>query len=370
MRVLALLTDAFGGHGGIAQFNRDFLSALCVHPACEEVVAIPRLVPHPCEPLPDKLTYVMGGIDGKLRFVATVVSTVRKNPRFDLIFCGHINLLPIAYAASRLIRAPLLLQIHGIDAWRPTRSALINYLSGKVDAFISVSGVTKQRFLEWSTAPEARGFILPNTFHSERYGVGPKNQLLMERYGLHGKTVLMTLGRLASYERYKGFDEVLELLPDLAKEIPGITYFIVGDGNDRRRLEMKARSLGVEDRVIFTGFIPEAEKADHYRLADVYVMASSGEGFGIVFLEAMACGVPVIASKRDGSREAVRDGELGILVDPANRQEIRAGIFAALKISRGSVPAGLEYFSFANFTRRLHGVVDQVTRKVGGDPHS
>jgi glycosyltransferase involved in cell wall biosynthesis len=90
---------------------------------------------------------------------------------------------------------------------------------------------------------------------------------------------------------------------------------IVGDGDDRGRLEEKVKSLGLSQQVIFAGKILEHEKASHYCLADAYVMPSHGEGFGIVFLEALACGVPVIGSKVDGSREALLDGQLGRLVD-------------------------------------------------------
>jgi phosphatidyl-myo-inositol dimannoside synthase len=95
-------------------------------------------------------------------------------------------------------------------------------------------------------------------------------------------------------------------MPALIKEIPTIAYLIAGDGTDRHRLEEKAKSLGVHGRVVFAGYIPESEKADHYRLADAYVMPGRGEGFGIVYLEALACGVPVVASQVDGGREAVR----------------------------------------------------------------
>lgn len=78
------------------------------------------------------------------------------------------------------------------------------------------------------------------------------------------------------------------------------------------------------ERVIFAGRIAEKEKAEHYRLADVYVMPSSGEGFGIVYLEALACGIPVIGSKIDGSRDALREGQLGLLVNPTGPAELRA----------------------------------------------
>ena len=202
--------------------------------------------------------------------------------------------------------------------------------------------------------------MLPNAIHAEWYGPGGKSSALLERYRLTGRTVLMTLGRLVSAERYKGFDEALELLPELARALPDVAYLVVGDGSDRERLEDKARVLGVADRVVFTGNIPESEKADHYRLADVYVMPSQGEGFGFVLLEAMACGIPVIASTLDGGREAVRDGQLGILVDPADRAQLKRAILDALRQPKGIVPAGLEHYSFGNFEARAHALFGQV----------
>jgi glycosyltransferase involved in cell wall biosynthesis len=171
---------------------------------------------------------------------------------------------------------------------------------------------------------------------------------------------MLTLGRLSSTGRYKGFDEVLDVLPELAPDIPEIAYLIVGDGDDRPRLEEKSRSLGIAERVIFTGYIAEAEKADHYRLADLYVMPGRGEGFGFVFLEALACGVPAIGSTLDGSREALKNGELGRIVDPTNKAELKSAIIATLEQAFRSVPAGLEYFSFNNFKQRLAAILKKA----------
>jgi phosphatidylinositol alpha-1,6-mannosyltransferase len=250
--------------------------------------------------------------------------------------------------------------IYGIDAWTPQYSQITKYLLPKIDSVISISDITKQKFMAWSHFHEKKIFILHNAVAQRHYGVGVKSPELVERYGLNGKTVLMTLGRLAAAEKYKGFDEIMDLLPALLQTIPDIVYLIVGDGDDRPRLEAKAQSLGVGDRVIFTGFIPEAEKADHYRLADAFVMPGRGEGFGFVFLEALACGIPVVGSRLDGSREALRDGALGILVDPRRPEEIQAGILEALKRPRGVIPAGLDYFSFENFAARCRQILQQV----------
>jgi len=171
--------------------------------------------------------------------------------------------------------------------------------------------------------------------------------------------VLMTVGRLATEERYKGFDEVLEALPALAEKNPHVVYVICGEGPDRARLEAKAATLGVRERVRFTGFIPEAEKADYYRLADAYVMPSRGEGFGIVFLEAMACGIPVMGSQLDGSREALLDGELGVLVNPDDASEVAEGIASTLSHAKG-VPERLDHFSFGRYQDRATAIVREV----------
>ncbi len=360
MRILALVSDAFGCQGGIALYNRDLLRALCSYPGVAEVVAVTRRAPGPLGPLPPRLKYDTGGCRGILSFFWTVLRHLVSGGKYDLICCGHLRLLPFAYLASRWAGAPLILWIFGIDAWQPPGSPLAARLAGKVDAVISISEVTRERFLGWARIDAEKMFILPNAIDPAHYGPGPKNPKLLRRYGLAGRTVLLTLGRLVASERYKGIDEILESLPALAERIPGLAYLIAGDGDDRGRLAEKAKSLGVADRVVFAGFVPEAEKADLYRLADAYVMPGRGEGFGFVFLEAMACGIPVLGSKLDGSREALRQGELGILVDPGDRDELQWGILEVLNRPRGVVPPGLEYFSVANFTRRCHDLIGRV----------
>lgn len=362
LRVLVLVTDAFGGRGGIAQFNRDFLKALCHYPLCGEVVALPRVIQDPPGPIPQKLRYVTSGVNNKLKYLITLLQTVVRNPRFDLIICGHIHLLPLAFLMRLFIKAPVLLIIYGVDAWRPSRIWPANCLVRFIDTFLSISEITRQRFLAWTGLAAVPSYLLPNTYDPHKFFPGRKSIELLRRYHLAGKKVLMTLGRLAGEERYKGFDEVLELLPDLIKEMPDLVYLIAGDGSDRGRLQKKARSLGIEDRVIFTGYVSESEKADHYRLADAFVMPGRGEGFGIVFLEAMACGIPVVASKADGSREAVLDGKLGILVDPSKPEEIKAGIRKALQRPRGVVPEGLDYFSYENFQKRVFAILSDLTQ--------
>jgi glycosyltransferase involved in cell wall biosynthesis len=364
MRILVLLTDGFGGSGGIAKFNRDLLNSLCSHPAVQKVVALPRLIPEPVGELPAKLEYISSAAGGKIRFAIAALKSSIVNRQSAVIFCAHINLLPVAFAMRQFCRAPVVLIIHGIDAWQPTRSRLANYLAKRIDAFVSASDFTRQRFLNWTKLNGTRSFILPNCIDQNRFNPGPKPMELLTRYGLRGRTVMMTLARLSAFERYKGIDEVLEVLPALAVAIPDLAYLICGDGDDGARLEQKAARLGVRNRVVFPGYIPEAEKVDHYRLADAFVMPGRGEGFGIVYLEAMACGIPVVASKADASREAVRNGEIGRLADPDKPEELKAEILQALSAGASPAerrpPSGLEYFSRPNFERRCHQMVEQV----------
>ena len=177
-----------------------------------------------------------------------------------------------------------------------------------VDTFVSVSRLTKERFLDWAPLRQEQGEVIPDCVDLSKFSPGPKPAYLVKRFGLQGRRVIMTLARLSASERYKGIDEVLELMPALVQEMPDLAYLVVGDGDDRQRLQAKVSRLGMTGHVVFTGYIPEDEKADHFRIADAFVMPGRGEGFGIVYLEAMACGIPVVASKADASREVVLNG--------------------------------------------------------------
>lgn len=364
MKILVLCTSAFGGRGGIAKFNRDLSRALSAEPLAAEVTVRPWVAPvDPIGDIPERIEYRAESAGSKLRYVWGTLRSVcsTSGPSFDGIICGHIDLLPVAVLASWIQGAPLLLILHGIDAWTPHSSPLVRWGLRAVDHFVTVSQHTKERFLEWAPLHAEQGHVVPNCIDLDPYGPGPKRDELLTRYNLHGRTILLTLSRLSTGEQYKGHDEVLEVLPALAEEVPNLSYLICGDGDDRARLEAKSRSLGVEDRTVFAGYVPEEEKADHYRLADAFVMPGRGEGFGIAYLEALACGVPVVASSADASREAVRDGELGIVVDPDDAASIKDGVREALDAPSG-VPDGLDYFSVNRFRERWHRVVTACFR--------
>lgn len=359
LRILLLCTDAFGGRGGIAEFNRALCGATCAWPACAKLVVVPCRIQDPiaADEIPSGVTYLADGAGGRLRFTRTLLCALRRHGPFDLVLCGHLFLLRAATLAKAVCRVPMAGILHGIEAWRPPPRRTIRWLVPRLDRAAAVSDFTRQRFLGWSGMPASATALLPNAVNLDRFSPGPKPDALIRRHGMAGKTVLLTVSRLDARERYKGIDEVLQVLPTLGRTHSGLAYVVAGDGSDRARLEQRARDLGLADQVRFVGYITESEKQDYYRLADAFVMPGRGEGFGIVYLEAMACGIPVVASTADASREAVRDGALGELANPDDPASICAAIHRALSRGRGERPEGLDYFSTRQFAERCHGLL-------------
>jgi len=361
MRVLALYTDAFGGYGGIATANRHFLHALSTSPSVDEIVALPLLQPEPiAQPLPSALTRYTDGLGGTGTYLRALMRLLVHNRAFDAIWCGHLHLVPPALAAKAITGAPVVLHIHGVDAWTPSHRRVVNWMVPLIDHFISVAEVTKERFTTWSGVAPERGHVVPNTINFEGLSPGPKRADLLERYGLDGP-VLMTMGRLVGRKRAKGFDQVLDILPDLLDTHPLLMYLIAGKGPDRDRLASKAERLGIRDHVVFAGYVPESDKADYFRLADAYVMPSQGEGFGLVVLEALTCGVPVIGSTADGTAEALQHGRFGALVAPTDHDALHNAIQKILQDPPSVDPEAVRaHFGPSAYQRRVHTLWDTL----------
>jgi phosphatidylinositol alpha-1,6-mannosyltransferase len=320
--------------------------------------ALPRILGSGEEMLPAKLDWRAEAGRGLPAYLwASLKASLATRP--DLVLCLHIRLLPVAWVASLLTGAPLWLMIFGIDAWERPRNPLLTWLVRRAARVISISEVTTERFQAWARLPAGRFRLLPCIVDLQHFQPGPPDPDLAARYGLTGKRVLFTFGRLVSAERAKGMDEVMEAMPGLLVDFPDLVYLIGGGGPDRPRLESKAKALGLSDRVVFAGRIAEEEKVAHYHLADAYVMPSRGEGFGIVILEALACGLPTLASRKDGGREALLDGKLGLLVDPDDRASVAAGIRAVLARPKGR-PEGLDHYSVEANRVRVSRLLDEI----------
>jgi phosphatidylinositol alpha-1,6-mannosyltransferase len=312
LRILALVGDAWGGRGGIAQYNRDFLGALAGAGFVGSIDVLPRHVPdtaapplgvrqHPARP-------------GRLAYAVSALWAALSRP-IDVVFCGHLYMAPLAAVLARLRRARLVVQTHGIEAWprpsRPRRAAV-----EAADLVLAVSRYTRARVLGWAAIAPERARVIPNTV-DEVFTPGD-GSALRERWNLVGRKVLLTVGRMDARERYKGHDRVIRAMPALLAGGQDVVYVVLGEGDDQPRLQALADELGLADRVRFMGAIDRGALVQAYRAADLFVMPSTGEGFGIAYLEAMACGTPALGLDVAGASDALAQGELGRVVPQDN----------------------------------------------------
>ncbi len=315
MKLLALLTDAYGAPGGIAQYNRDFLEALAASNQIETIHCVVRA--GQAKEVPEKITQ-LAPINNKLVYsIKSIQQAISLKP--DILFCGHINLLPLASLIARITGTKIWLQIHGIDAWEKVSGITARKIE-KVVFVTSVSRYTRQQFLKWANLKPSTVKVLPNTIakirHCERSAA------------ISSQKIILTVGRLSSSEQYKGQDSIINCLPELIKQQPDIHYIIAGEGDDKPRLQKLTSDLNIEEHVTFVGELNKEKLNQLYQQADLFAMPSTGEGFGIVFLEAMSHGTPALSLNKDGSRDPLQDGNLGIV---ATKETLYKEILKALK---------------------------------------
>ena len=358
LRILALVTDAYGCGGGMAQFNRDLFDAMARSERVQEVVVLPRAAGPAAGPIPAKVCHLPPRA-GKARYAVHALRVARALGPFDVVFCGHLFAAPLAAAVVRLSGARYWQQLHGVEAWSCPGRLVQRAVEGAT-LVTAVSRHTRSLFLSWARNGPETVKVLPNTVE-ERFHPGPKPVGLLSRFGLVGKTVLLTVSRLAAAERYKGHDRVILALAQLLPTHPDLVYVIAGDGDDRTNLEGLAKRAGVWEKVRFVGHVPDNEIPDLYRAADVFVMPSTGEGFGIVFLQAMASGLPVIGGDGDGSRDPLREGKDGVMVSAMDPGAIVSSIETTLRQESETRPCGLE-FQRSRYQACVEGVLEGLDK--------
>ena len=306
--MLALVTDAFGGRGGIAQYNRDFLGALAETGAVSSITVLPRQAPD-LPMLPERIAQTPAR-PGWIGYSVAALRTALLRP-VELVFCGHLFMAPLAALITRLKGAKLIVQTHGIEAWpRPSRAQRAALEAA--DLVLCVSRHTRSAVLSWAAIAPERVLVVPDTVR-EAFTPGD-GSTQRASLGLEGKRILLTVGRMDARERYKGHDRVIAAISSLVAKGHDICYLVVGEGADRIRLETLARDARVSERVRFLGRVGLQTLVELYRMADLFVMPSTGEGFGVAFLEAMASGAPALGLDVAGARDALGDGQLGTLV--------------------------------------------------------
>lgn len=356
--------------GGIAAFSRELALALS---RMERLAALrskdvlPGIVAGMC---PAGAVSAPAGLQTAWFAASGVAATVKHRPRW--LVATHAHFTPATHVARLLSGCRSIAVTHGMEIHGDMTHAR-RYTLARADAVWAVSRWTRERCIAVGVDP-ARIHIVGNTVDGTRFVPGARDPALAQRYGIGmDARVVLTVARLDANERYKGYDRVLQSLARLGPGYEDVRYLLVGDGGDRGRVRSLAGELGLEERLILTGFVPDIDLPAHYRLADAFAMPSRGEGFGIVFLEAMASGVPVLGGCEDGTRDALDDGRLGMLVAPDDVQAITAGLREMLDRSR--TRSTLETSGLRQACLALHGRdafamrVLQGISKLEGDRH-
>jgi phosphatidyl-myo-inositol dimannoside synthase len=358
LRVLALLTEAFGGYGGIAQYNRDLLLALSQSSHVHEVLALPRFGRAALGETPEKIKQ-LAPASSKVSYVLSAFRIAIRCEPADLIFCGHINAAPLCMVLGRFLRVPVWLQTHGIDVFeRPALPA--RYAAERAALITTVSRYTRKRLLRWVNADANRVRVLPNTVRP-MFRPGPASAQTLSRFALPQEKLILTVSRISKAEQYKGHASVIKALPALRQIHPDAIYAIAGDGDGRPALEDLVSRLGLQSHVRFLGRVSDEEVLALYRSAQIFIMPSLREGFGIVFVEAAATGLPVIGGNRDGSLDALADGNIGRALDPESQDEIVSALAKALDSPCRAGPEKVERFSFSHFADH----VDELVKNIG-----
>lgn len=294
----------------------------------------------------------------RIRFVRKSFLEGRKS---KVVLMSHINLLVVGYFIKFFRPSvKLVLLAHGIEVWKPLMGWKKKMLH-RCDMILPVSHFTKEKMKVLYGLPDDKFSVLNNCLDPfmELPLQKEKEPALLERYGIKKEQlVLLTVSRMTDTEQYKGYDKVLQVLPELVKAHKDLRYLLVGkyDQKEKQRLDAIIRELNLGGVVVFTGLVPDEELAAHFNLGDIFIMPSEKEGFGIVFIEAMFYGIPVIAGNTDGSVDAICNGELGIGVDPNNNEEIIAAVhtIAANRIAHLPDHKKLEkYFGYREYKEKL-----------------
>lgn len=294
----------------------------------------------------------------KLWFTQTAIA---EGAASRTVILSHINLLVVGWMIKKINPSvKLIMFAHGIEIWDVLNSFKKRMIRS-CDRIFSVSHFTCEKIKEVHGIPAEKCKVLNNCLDPflPLPSQNGKSEVLIKKYGFQSSDkILFTLTRLSPSERHKGYDKVLEALVNIKQHYQGIRYLLAGSYDDveKKYLDSKTDELGLTENVTIAGFVPDEELGDHFALADIYVMPSIKEGFGIVFIEAMYYGLPVIAGNKDGSVDALCNGELGVLVDPMDTEAIQDAIENILVNKKAYIPNRellLEKFSYDSYKRKL-----------------
>lgn len=334
-RYCFVFLEIFSQEGGIQSYVKDVLTAFLGadgrHRAdvfllrdgagCENALeGNPRLRFHYCKG--------KSAQQGRLKLAARLALHLLWH-RPERMICGHVKLAPLVKLLAQPLGVPYGVMTYGKEVWQAVPGPQQNALRS-AQAVWTISRYSRDRLCAANGLDPQRVALLPCVVDGQQFAPGAKSQRWLQQYGLAESKVLMTVARLWSGDIYKGVDVTIRALPRILAQQPEVKYLVIGRGDDQPRLAQLAVDLGVADSVVFAGFVATADLVEHYRLADAYVMPSQ-EGFGIVYLEALACGVPVLSGDDDGSAEPLQDGRLGWRVPHRDPEAVAVACLALLR---------------------------------------
>jgi phosphatidylinositol alpha-1,6-mannosyltransferase len=288
----------------------------------------------------------------RLRFGLRIASAQLFGP-CDWMVYTHLHLAAAQRAIPRFMTRPYAVFLHDVEAWTPLSPAMRNVLAG---AFLRLANSSYTAARVEAANPGCGGVVACPP------GVPPPTV----QPGASGVDIrahdVVVVGRMHPNERYKGHDQLIETWPSVVRRVPDARLVCVGEGDDVSRLRDKAASAGVASKVMFSGFVDAGSLAGIYRHAAMLAMPSRREGFGLVYIEAMAAGLPCSGSIHDAASEVVVDGETGYLVDQDDRETLADRIVGLLQdesLRRRFGDAGRvrhqHLFTYEAFRSRLNG---------------
>lgn len=279
----------------------------------------------------------------------------------DVIVLSHVNLIVIGWIVKLISPSKKVVLIaHGREVWN-NLSFYKQIFIRSIDKFIAVSDFTKNKMLSNNRIKEESVFVINNCL--DPFLVKKENHLnasaLKLQYDVRPSTkVILTIARVAEKDREKGYLRVIASLQKLKNNFPDLLYIIAGsiDLKEKLFVDKILHENGLSDNVIFTGFVNNNYLSALLSICHVFVMPSTKEGFGVVFLEAMYFGKPVIAGNVDGSKDALLDGKLGKLINPNISDEIANAIIEVLNNEKKYIPDNellMANFSFETYKQNF-----------------
>jgi phosphatidyl-myo-inositol dimannoside synthase len=295
----------------------------------------------------------------RVRFFTTLLR-MQSLHRANWVVFTHVGIARAQLRVPRQFRRPYAVFVNGIEAWSATLDSARRAALQNARVRIAISPHTARRVA--AAHPNLPPIdtcllaLLPDDETPDRVPADVRVD-----YGPHAVVIV---GRMASTERYKGHDQLLLAWPRVIAEVPDAALVMVGRGDDVERLRTKAAALGIGRSVHFAGFLSDAALRAVMRHAAIFAMPSRGEGFGLVYLQAMHLGVPCLGSRDDAAADIIVDGETGLLV-PRQDPEAIAGAVARLltdeAMRRRMGEAGHRRFentfSYPRFRARLAGIL-------------